>query len=98
VVTSGSPSDFGQPVTFTATVTPGNVSGYQIPDGDIVSFYDGKNFLGSVALQKGEASFTTSSLSVKKHAIKANYLGDSLFKPSHDNVQQIVVEGAMFAK
>jgi hypothetical protein len=64
--------------------------GIRIPDGDLVLFYDGTSLLGSVALQNQVASFTTSSLSAKKHRITAEYLGDSLFKPSHDSVGQVV--------
>jgi hypothetical protein len=90
VITSGSPSYLGQPVTFTARVWPRNISGIPIPDGDLVSFYDGASLLGSVPLQNQVASFTTSSLSAKKHLILAEYLGDSLFKPSHDSVAQAV--------
>jgi hypothetical protein len=89
LITSGSPSYLGQPVTFTATVWPRHL-GIRIPDGDLVLFYDGTSLLGSVALQNQVASFTTSSLSAKKHRITAEYLGDSLFKPSHDSVGQVV--------
>ncbi len=68
VTTSGSPSQPGQPVTFTATVT----SKYgTIPDGEL-------------------ATFTTSSLTAKKHIIKANYAGDAPFRPSTGRVKQVV--------
>jgi hypothetical protein len=89
LITSGSPSYLSQPVTLTATVWGRSVY-IRIPDGDLVLFYDGTSLLGSVALQNQVASFTTSSLSAKKHRITAEYLGDSLFKPSHDSVGQVV--------
>jgi Bacterial Ig-like domain (group 3)/FG-GAP-like repeat len=85
--TSGSPSYAGQPVTFTAVIT----SPYgTIPDGDLVNFYDGTTELGSVALVGGKAAYPTSSLSVKKHSIKATYVGDDNFEPSTAAVVQQV--------
>jgi Bacterial Ig-like domain (group 3)/FG-GAP repeat len=89
VTTSGSPSQMGQPVTFTATVTSKKGS---IPDGELVTFYDGKTVLGSVALANEKATFTTSTLSAKKHTIKASYGGDDNFNPSSGVVSQIVEE------
>src|ERR1019366_3412245 len=89
VTTSGSPSFVGQPVTFTATVT----SKYgTIPDGELVTFYDGTTTLGSVALAGGTAAHTTSSLSAKWHYIKAQYAGDTAFTASIGSVQQVVVK------
>jgi hypothetical protein len=87
LTTSESPSLINQPVTFTATVTSGHRT---IPDGDLVTFYDGTALLGSVALAGGTAAFTTSSLSVKTHTIKATYAGDGTFAPSTGAVAQIV--------
>jgi hypothetical protein len=87
LTTSGSPSLINQPVTFTATVTSGHRA---IPDGDLVTFYDGTAPLGSAALAGGTAAFTTSSLSVRTHTIKANYAGDATFAPSTGAVAQIV--------
>jgi hypothetical protein len=87
LTTSGSPSMFGQPVTFTATVK----SHYgTIPDGELVTFYDGSKVLASVALAGHTAAFTTSTLSVKTHIIKATYVGDSKFAPSSKKVTQVV--------
>jgi hypothetical protein len=85
--TSGSPSFVGQSVTFTATVTSTHGT---IPDGELVTFYDGTTPLGSVALAGGTAAYTTSSLSAKKHIIKATYAGDATFKPSTGSVTQVV--------
>ncbi len=87
LTTSGSPSLEGQAVTFTATVT----SKYgAIPNGEIVTFLDGKNVLGSVPLSGGTAAFTTSSLSVKTHTIKAVYAGDTISRTSNGKVTQVV--------
>jgi hypothetical protein len=87
VTTSGSPSMVGQPVTFTATVT---ASFGTIPDGELVTFEDGTTPLGSVALSSGTAALTTSSLSAKRHNIKAKYPGDATFKASQGSVVQVV--------
>ncbi|HLX83672.1 MAG TPA: FG-GAP-like repeat-containing protein [Terriglobales bacterium] len=87
IATSGTPSHFGQPVTFTAKVT----SPYgTIPDGELVTFSAGKTVLGSVPLSASTARFTTSGLSVKTHTIKAVYAGDGSFKPSQGTVAQVV--------
>jgi Big-like domain-containing protein/VCBS repeat protein len=91
VVTSGSPTYFGQPVTFSATVT----STYgTIPDGELVTFYDGTKTMASVALVGGKAAYTTSALSAKTHAIKATYVGDTKFLPSTGGVTQAVIKYA----
>jgi hypothetical protein len=85
--TSGSPSQAGQPVTFTALVT----SKYgAIQNGEMVTFADGKTFLGSVGLSAGRASFTTSGLSGGSHVIKATYAGDAVLAPSMGSVKQVV--------
>jgi hypothetical protein len=87
LATSGSPSQIGQPVTFTATVT----SKYGAPpDGELVTFYNGKTMLGSAALAGGTAAYTTSTLSAGKHTIKATYAGDNIFKQSSGHVTQVV--------
>jgi hypothetical protein len=87
VTTSGSPSFVGQPVTFTATVTSTHGT---IPDGELVTFYDGRTVLGSVALAGGTATYTTSSLPAKTHFIKTTYAGDATFEPSAGLVKQVV--------
>jgi hypothetical protein len=86
--TSGSPSHFGQPVTFTATVTSNHGP---IPDGELVKFYDGAKFLASVPLTGGATAYTISTLSVATHTIKARYGGDAFFKPSTGQISQVVV-------
>lgn len=87
VSTSGSPSFVGQAVTLTATVTSTHGT---IPDGELVTFYDGTTALGSAALASGTAAFTTSSLSAKTHTIKATYTGDAAFVASTGSVSQVV--------
>ena len=87
VSTSGSPSFVGQSVTFTATVTSTHGT---IPDGELVTFYDGTTALGSAALTSETAMFTTSSLSAKTHTIKATYAGDAAFVSSTGLLGQVV--------
>jgi Bacterial Ig-like domain (group 3)/FG-GAP-like repeat/FG-GAP repeat len=85
--TSGSPSLVEQLVTFTASVA----SKYgTIPDGDLITFYDGKTALASVVLANETATYSTSSLSAKSHSIRAAYFGDAIFNPSAKTVTQVV--------
>ncbi len=88
VTTSGSPTFVGQPVTFTATVTP--PKGTIIPDGELVAFYDGEAMLGSGALAGGVAEYSTSSLSAQTHPIMAMYMGDANLRLGIGRVRQIV--------
>jgi hypothetical protein len=83
---SPSPSLLGQPVTFTATVTTYG----EIPDGELVTFYDRNKPLVSVALASGAVSYTTSSLAAGDHYIKATYVGDEVFRKTSAHLRQIV--------
>ncbi len=61
----------GDPLTFTATVTPGNATG-------TVQFLDGTTLLGTGTIAAGSASFTTSTLAQGTHySITAVYGGDA---------------------
>jgi hypothetical protein len=79
VTSSLNPSNSGQQVTFTATVT----SGAGVPNGT-VQFKDGASNLGAAAAldNNGQASASTSSLSAGTHTITANYNGSSNFSIS----------------
>lgn len=98
LASSGSPSQVGQPVTFTASVNPASAKYGAIPDGELVWFYDGAKLLGSVALAGGMAQYTTSALSGRSHAIQAKYPGDAIFKPSTGTVMQVVNKYATTTK
>jgi hypothetical protein len=87
LTTSGSPSHIGQPVTFTATVT---WTYGTVPNGEMVTFFDGMTSIGTSTTASGVAKFTTSSLTVKTHTIKATYAGDANFKTSSGTVTQVV--------
>ena len=87
VTTSGSPSLVGQPVTFTATpISHGNF----VPDGELITFFDFKTMIGTASTSGGQAKFTTSSLSAKRHTIRATYPGDAIRQPSSSSVPQVV--------
>jgi hypothetical protein len=74
LASSKNPSDVGQPVTFTATVT----SGGGTPPGS-VTFTDGATTLGTVALSSGVATLTTAALTLGSHSITASFSGSPGF-------------------
>jgi hypothetical protein len=78
VASSGSPSVFGQAVTFTATVG----SDAAVPARGVVTFTIDGTAQPPVALDGGQARFTTSTLAVGTHAVTAAYSGDSNFSGS----------------
>jgi hypothetical protein len=76
VTSSANPSNAGQSVTLTATVSaPSGLSGN-------VAFYDGATLIGTVALSGTTARLTTASLALGGHAITARYLGNATIPPS----------------
>lgn len=85
LTSSLNPSYYGQSVTFTATVT--SASG--TPTGT-VTFYDGATELAAETLSSGVASYTTSSLSVGSHTIKAVYGGDTSHESASASLVQVV--------
>ena len=87
LTTSGSPSHVGQSVTFMANVT---WTYGTVPNGEVVTFFDGAIAIGTGTTAGGVATFSASSLSAKTHTIKAKYPGDATFKPSAGKVTQVV--------
>ena len=91
LATTPNPSQFGQSVTFTATVSAGE----GIPTGT-VTFEDGGVPLpaGTVALAtvggQQVATYTTSALGLGPHEITADYNGATLFTTSQDSQEQDV--------
>lgn len=75
LTSSQNPSTAGQPVTFTASVTPPEATG-------TVEFFDGAVSLGSASVSGGVARLTTSSLAVGGHTVTASYGGDINYAPS----------------
>jgi hypothetical protein len=79
VTSSANPSVFGQPVTFTGTVTQ-LAPGFNPPTG-IITFFDGGSSIGTGTIGAGgTATFTTSGLAVGTHMITSSYGRDD-----HDN-------------
>ena len=87
VTSSVNPSNLGQAVTFTATIiaTYGGV-----PNGTAVTFFNGASQIGTATTLNGKAQFTTSTLSVGIHNIKASYPSSAYFKASAGTVKQTV--------
>ena len=86
LASSLNPSNVGQSVTFTASVTPqfsGTVKGS-------VTFYDGSTALKTVALSGGVAKFTTSTLTSGAHNITGTYNGNANFIGSSASLTQTV--------
>jgi len=79
---SANPSDFGEPVQFTATVAALS-PGAGTPGGQVQFVVDGSNLGGPVSLSGGVAtSGSISTLGVGSHTVSANYLGDASFNTS----------------
>src|ERR1700686_4695644 len=86
LTSSLNPSNFGQSVTFMASVTPqfsGKVTG-------TVTFYDGTTALKTVALSGGVAKFATSTLASGAHNITATYNGSTSFTGISASLTQTV--------
>ncbi|HEV3202381.1 MAG TPA: Ig-like domain repeat protein [Bryobacteraceae bacterium] len=70
LTSSVNPSASGQPVVFTATLTPTTATGN-------VQFLDGATVIGTVATVFGSASFSTAGLAAGSHSITVVYAGDA---------------------
>jgi hypothetical protein len=78
VTSSGTPSTYGQSVTFTATVTPTSGSG---ETGTVEFIVDGSN-ASNATLSGNTATYAISNLSAGTHTISAVFSGDSSFASS----------------
>ncbi len=83
LTSSQNPSIISHSVTFTATVSPSTATG-------TVQFNDSSTILGTGTISGGQATFTTSSLSIGSHNIIAKYLGDTNDAPSMSTLTQVV--------
>ena len=86
LTSSPNPSQVGQSVKFTATVT-GQYGG--TPTGSI-TFKDNGTVIAQVALSGGVAHYKTSALTKGKHHMVASYAGDANFQNSYGSVDQTV--------
>ncbi|MBI0298194.1 Ig-like domain repeat protein [Streptomyces sp. PRKS01-29] len=94
LTSSANPSVFGQPVTFTATVTP-NAPATGVPTGSVTFVISGSGG-GSFTqpLSGGTATFTTSGLGTGSHTVTAAYGGDANFAASSSATLTQVVSAA----
>jgi hypothetical protein len=81
---SPSPAVFGQPVTLTATITPGTATGH-------VTFYDGATVLGTSPVSNGIAAFTTSLMASGTPSLRGYYGGDANNTPGMSGVLPVTV-------
>jgi hypothetical protein len=85
LTSSPSPSDYGQSVTFTATV-PSGVTG-------TVQFVDGSAVLGTATISGTTATFATSRLAAGTNFVTAVYSGDANHNSSPSAADNAVVNG-----
>jgi hypothetical protein len=81
--------NFGDSETLTATVTTA-LSGRPTATGT-VSFYDGTTLFGTSALNGGSIAYSSASLAVGIHTIRAVYSGDTNFNPATSATTTITV-------
>jgi len=87
LMTSGSPSTFGQTVTLMVTVSGSSGT----PTGNVSFSHNGVLFLGPVVLSGGQASPQWSAFTVGSHSLTASYGGDPTYQGSVSNaVNQVV--------
>jgi hypothetical protein len=75
LTSSVNPSQYGQSITLTATVTPSGVTG-------TVTFYSGIKVLETEPLVNGIATYSTALLPFGSQVLKAYYPGNATYAPS----------------
>ncbi len=93
LATSGTPTTYGDSVTFTATVDP-------VPTGGTVQFKNGVDPLGTpvaVNTGTGKATYSTTTLNVGTYEITAEYSGYQIYEPSTTaaSISQVVDKAAL---
>lgn len=83
LVASPSSTQYGDPVTLTATVTSGATG--------TVSFYDGSVLLGTGTVSNGVATLTTTALVAGTHTVTAIYNGDATYASSQSGPATVTV-------
>lgn len=86
LASSVNPSELGQSVTFTATVTPE----FNCIVKGTVTFYDGATVLATAVVKNGAARFATRTLTSGTHNITAAYNGTANFDRSSAALTQTV--------
>jgi sugar lactone lactonase YvrE len=90
---SGNPAASGSSVTFTATVTPASGSG--IPTGTVTFSSDGRSGTPVTLNGSGQASYSTSTLTVGAHTIAVSYSGDANYATSSDSLTETITGSAV---
>lgn len=80
LLSSRNPSNAGQTVKFSVAIR-GSLASALVPTGS-VAFKDGAVVLGKVPLQKGNATFSTTTLGTGSHHITTVYSGSTVFNPN----------------
>ncbi|MGA7557889.1 MAG: FG-GAP-like repeat-containing protein [Terriglobales bacterium] len=86
LTSSPNPSQINQPVALTATIT----SSRAIPDGQAITFYNGKVSLGTAATTNGAATLSTVFSKAGTFTIKARYAGGDYLAASSATLKQVV--------
>ena len=85
-------SNYGQPVTLTATISPSTPQQDHVPTGT-VTFSNGSTVVGTSPVSNGAATFTTSLLPTGTASITAAYSGDTNFTASTSASTSVTVTG-----
>ena len=83
---SPNPSIVNQSVSLTAKIS----SATTVPDGEVVTFYNGATKVGTGTTASSVAILTTSFSAAGTYTINASYPGDAFHKPSSGKVKQMV--------
>jgi hypothetical protein len=86
VTASPNPAGVNQSITLTATIASGN----PVPNGAVVTFFNGKVPIGTGNTVNGVATLTTSFPKAKTYSVKATYPGDDFRKSSTGMVREVI--------
>ena len=87
---------FGQPLTFTAALSPQAPAGVAAATGT-VQFQEGTTVIGTAVLTSGAATLTVSNLAAGAHQIFAQYGGDAIWYGAKSDAAVVTVNQASTA-
>jgi hypothetical protein len=93
VLNATNPSNYGNAITMTATLSPYAVGDIN-SNGDSIQFKSGSTLLGTETLASGVAVLSTTALPVGVDSIQAVYSGDTFLSPSNSAVLSQTVRPA----